>query len=133
MSVESVRERRRTGNGAPLEEIIGFSRAVRVGNVIAVSGTAPVGADGRVHGPGDVYEQTVRALEIVGESLAALGARLDQVVRTRIMIVNISDWQEAARAHAEVLGDIRPACTFVEVSRFIDPEWLVEIEADCVI
>lgn len=119
--------------GSPLEDTIGFSRAVRAGNLILVSGTAPVGPDGKVHAPGDLYEQTCRALEIIEESLAALGTGLDQVVRTRVMLVNIGDWQEAARAHSEVFGEIRPACTFVEVSRFIDPEWLVEIEADCII
>lgn len=124
--------RRRSEGGSTLEETVGFSRAVRVGNHIAVSGTAPIGPDGKVHAPGDVYEQTCRALEIVEESLAALGASLDQVVRTRIMMVNIGDWKEAARAHAEVFADIKPACTLVEVSRFIDPEWLVEVEADCI-
>ena len=124
--------RRHAQSGSPLEEVIGFSRAVRAGNFICVSGTAPIGADGRVHAPGDVYEQTSRILEIIEETLASLGATLAQVVRTRILMVNIGDWQEAARAHAEVFGDIRPACTFVEVSRFIDPEWLVEIEADCI-
>jgi enamine deaminase RidA (YjgF/YER057c/UK114 family) len=132
--VESGPERRlTTGNGTPLEEVIGYSRAVRAGTKIAVSGTASNGADGGAHGAGDVYEQTARALEIIEESLAALGAGLDSVIRTRIMMVNIGDWQEAARAHAEVFGEIRPACSFVEVSRFIDPEWLVEIEADCVV
>jgi enamine deaminase RidA (YjgF/YER057c/UK114 family) len=120
------------GNGA-LEEAIGFARAVRAGNFIAVSGTAPIGPGGKAHAPGDLYEQTCRSLEIIEEALAALGVTLAQVVRTRIMLVNIGDWQEAARAHNEVFGDIKPACTFVEISRFIDPEWLVEIEADCII
>ena len=124
--------RRRASSGSPLEPVIGFSRAVRVGQVAAVSGTAPLGPDGRTVALGDVYAQTRRCLEIVVSALAELGLGPEDVVRTRIMLTDASRWQEAARAHGEIFAPIMPACTFVEVSRFIDPDWLVEVEADAV-
>lgn len=119
-------------SGSAFEPQIGFSRAVRVGNVLAVAGTAPIAADGSVATPGDVYGQTRRCLEIIAAAIADAGLGLGDVIRTRIMLTDIDSWREAARAHGEVFGAIRPACTFVEVSRFIDPGWLVELEADCV-
>lgn len=119
-------------SGSAFEPQIGFSRAVRVGNVLAVAGTAPIAADGSVATPGDVYGQTKRCLEIIAAAIADAGLGLGDVIRTRIMLTDIDSWRDAARAHGEVFGAIRPACTFVEVSRFIDPGWLVEIEADCV-
>ena len=119
-------------SGSPLEPRIGFSRAVRVGPYLAVAGTAPIAPDGGVSAPGNVYGQTVRCLEIIARAVADAGFTLDSVVRTRVMLTDISRWQEAARAHGEVFAGIRPACTFVEVSSFIDKEWLVELEADCV-
>lgn len=120
----------RVSSGSPFEPTIGFSRAVRSGPWIAVAGTAPIGPDGAIACPGDVYGQTRRCLEIALRAVADAGGAAADVIRTRIMLVDIARWREAARAHGEVFGEIRPACTFVEVSRFIDPDWLVEIEAD---
>jgi enamine deaminase RidA (YjgF/YER057c/UK114 family) len=120
-------------SGSPLEPRIGFSRAVRVGNVVAISGTAPIALDGGVAGSGDVYAQTKRCLEIVGQAVSDAGLTMHDVMRTRVMLTDISRWEEAARAHGEVFTAIKPACTFVEVKGFIHPEWLVEIEADCVV
>jgi enamine deaminase RidA (YjgF/YER057c/UK114 family) len=120
-------------SGSYLEPEIGFSRAVRVGQMIAVAGTAPIAAAGAPTAPGDVYGQTKRCLEIIDQAVTVAGATMAQVVRTRIMLTDISRWRDAARAHGEVFRDVRPACTFVQVSGFIDPTWLVEIEADCVV
>lgn len=119
-------------SGSPLEQPIGFARAVRIGNTIAVAGTAPIAEDGSTAAPGDVYGQTRRCLEIMQQAIEDAGGTLQQVIRTRLMLTDISRWREAARAHGEYFGDIRPACTFVEVSRFIDSDWLVETEADCI-
>lgn len=119
-------------SGSPFEPHIGFSRAVRIGSIVAVAGTAPIGADGHTAALGDVYGQTRRCLDLILEAVAKAGLGPESVIRTRVMLTDISRWQEAAEAHGEVFGEIRPACTFVEVSRFIDPAWLVEIEADCV-
>lgn len=116
-----------------MEPAIGFSRAVRIGNQIAVAGTAPIGEDGQTVGVGSTYRQTRRCLEIIERALSEAGASLDDVIRTRIMLTDIASWKEAARAHGETFADIRPACTFVEVSRFIDPDWLVEVEVDAVV
>lgn len=127
-----MEERKLVTSGSPLEPEIGFSRAVRVGSFIAIAGTAPIGEDGRSAHHGDVYAQTKLCLDIVRRALEDCGASMDQVIRTRIMLTDIERWRDAARAHGEVFAAVRPACTFVEVSRFIDPEWLVEIEADCV-
>ncbi|KJY33380.1 RidA family protein [Streptomyces sp. NRRL S-495] len=125
--------RQNVGSGSPLEPEIGFSRAVRKGAYVAVAGTAPIGDDGATVGPGDVYAQTVRCLDIAGTALRAAGAELTDVVRTRIMLTDVTRWREAARAHGERFAEVRPACTFVEVSRFIDPAWLVEVEVDAVL
>jgi len=100
---------------------------------VAVAGTAPIAANGGVAAPGDVYGQARRCLEIIEQAVSAAGTTMAQVIRTRIMLIDISRWRDAARAHGEVFHDVRPACTFVQVSGFIDPAWLVEIEADCVI
>jgi enamine deaminase RidA (YjgF/YER057c/UK114 family) len=108
-------------SGSYLEPEIGFSRAVRVGQYVAIAGTAPIAAPGGPTTPRDVYGQTVRCLEIVGEAVAQAGGTIADIVRTRIMLTDISNWREAARAHGETFGDIRPACTFVQVSAFIDP------------
>ena len=117
--------RQNVSSGSPFEPVVGFSRAVRSGPFVAVAGTAPVGSEAA-----DVYAQTKRCLEIIAAALTEAGATLSDVVRTRVMLVDMKQWQEAARAHGEVFGEIRPACTFVEVSRFIDERWLVELEAD---
>jgi len=126
-------ERQVISSGSPFEKPIGFSRAVRVGNAIAVSGTAPIAPGGGTAYPGDLYRQTRTCLEIIKNAVENAGGHLDDVIRTRIMLTDISRWQEAARAHGEFFGEIRPASTFVQVSRFIDADWLVEIEADCVV
>lgn len=124
--------RKLISSGSQFEPRIGFSRAVRVGPFVAVSGTAPIAPDGRVAAPGDLYGQTKRCLEIIEQAIANAGLGLDSVIRTRVMLTDISRWEEAARAHAEVFSGVRPASTFVEVKGLVDRGWLVEIEADCV-
>ena len=118
---------------SPFEDIIGFSRAVRVGNLIVISGTAPVQPNGLTAFKDDVYGQTKYCFQIIEKTLKKAGSTLKDIVRTRIMLVKISTWKEAAQAHVEIFKDIKPACTFVEISRFINEEWLVEIEADGII
>ena len=124
--------RKLVASGSVFEPRIGFSRAVRIGSIVAVSGTAPIAPDGGVAAPGDVYGQTRRCLEIIAEAIAKAGLGLKDVIRTRVMLTDISRWEEAARAHGEVFAQVRPASTFVEVKGLINREWLVEIEADCV-
>lgn len=126
-------ERQLVSSGSPFEKPIGFSRAVRVGNMIAVSGTAPITEDGNTAFTGDLYRQTRTCIEIMQAAIETAGGRLEDVIRTRIMLTDIDRWQEAARAHGEYFSEIRPASTFVEVNRFINEAWLVEMEADCVI
>ncbi|MFE9927961.1 RidA family protein [Streptomyces sp. NPDC005533] len=125
--------RQTVSSGSPLEPRIGFSRAVRKGAHVVVAGTAPIGDDGATVGRGDVYAQTVRCLDIADAALKATGASTGDVVRTRIMLTDVTRWKEAARAHGERFASVRPACTFVEVSRFIDPDWLVEVELDAIL
>ncbi len=125
--------RRRAKSASPLEPEIGFARAARNGSVIAVAGTAPIGPDGATVGVGDVDAQTRRCFEVALAALADVDGSVDDIVRTRIMLTDIDRWREAAAVHGEIFGEVRPACTFVEVSRFIDPEWLVEIEVDAVV
>ena len=125
--------RRLVSSGSPFESKIGFSRAVRVGNARSVSGTAPIGADGRTVGLGDPAAQARRCLEIIGKALTDAGASLGDVVRTRTLLVRIEDWKAVAEVHGEFFRDIRPANTVMQVSRFIDPEWLVEFEADALL
>ncbi len=116
--------------GAPWENIVGYCRAVRVGPHISVSGTAPVGEDGEVVGVGDAYAQAKRCIEIIEHALNEAGAGLEHVVRTRMFVTDISQWAAIGRAHGEAFGEIRPATSMVEVSALIDPDMLVEIEAD---
>jgi enamine deaminase RidA (YjgF/YER057c/UK114 family) len=124
--------RKLISSGSPFEPQIGFSRAVRVGPFVAVSGTAPIAPDGTVASPGDLYGQTKRCLEIIAKAIGDAGLTPGSVIRTRVMLTDVSRWKEAAKAHGEFFGSIRPASTFVEVKGLIDRGWLVEIEADCV-
>jgi enamine deaminase RidA (YjgF/YER057c/UK114 family) len=126
-------ERRSVASGSPWEPIVGYSRAVRVGPYIHVAGTTAVDAAGRVVAPGNAYAQTVAILGIVASALERTGARLSDVVRTRLFVTDIEhDWEAIGRAHGEVFRDIRPACTMVEVSRLISPDMKVEIEVDAI-
>jgi enamine deaminase RidA (YjgF/YER057c/UK114 family) len=128
-----VTKRLLIGSGSLLEPEIGFSRAVRAGSIVAVAGTAPIAVEGGTACVGDVYGQTKRCLEIVAKAVADVGGAPADIIRTRIMLTDISRWREAARAHGEYFASVRPACTFVQVSGFIDPDWLVEVEADAVV
>lgn len=121
---------RRTFSGAPWEAEVGYCRAVRAGGHIYVTGTAPIGADGRVVAPHDGYAQAKRCLEIIGAALRELGADFGAVVRTRMFVTDISRWPEFGRAHREIFGSHPPATTMVEVRALIDPDMLIEIEAD---
>ena len=117
-------------SGAPWEARVGYCRAVRTGPHIAVSGTAPLTPDGELFGRGDVQAQTKRCIEIIAAALAELGAGLEHVVRTRIFVTDISQWEAVGLAHGEAFGNIRPASSMVQVVALIDPDMLVEIEAD---
>jgi len=120
-------------SGAPWEPVVGYSRAVRAGDWIAVSGSAAVGPDGGLVGQGDAYAQAQRCIEVIREALEAAGSGLGDVIRTRMFVTDIGLWAEVARAHEEAFGAVRPATSMVEVSRLIDPDMLVEIEADAVV
>jgi len=128
-----LRERQRVSSNSPYEPIIGFSRALRVGDTVHVSGTVGWGDDGRLVGPSDVYAQARQAIRNIEKALAEAGASLRDVVRTRIYLTDISRWEEAARAHAEAFAAVRPASTMVQVSALADPAMLVETEAVAVV
>ncbi len=120
-------------SASPYEDVIGFSRAVRVGPYVHVSGTTATGEDGDLIGVHDVYGQAVKVLQNIEQALAEAGATMADVVRTRIYLRNIEHWQRVAEAHSEAFGDVRPASTLIEVSRFVDPRMLIEIDADAYI
>jgi enamine deaminase RidA (YjgF/YER057c/UK114 family) len=118
--------------GSPYEKKIGVCRAVRDGRFIAVTGTAPLGADGKTVGKGDAAAQARRCFEIIESALKELGSGLADIVRTRIFLTRLEDWQVVAEIHGELFRDVHPAATVVQVSAFIDPEWLIEVEADAI-
>lgn len=126
-------KRENISSGSTWEPIIGYSRAVKIGPHVAVSGTTGTGADGKLVGPQDPEAQTLQALRNLETALARAGARLQHVLRTRLFVTQIDQWEKIARAHGQFFGEIRPATTLVEVKRLIDPEMLVEIEADALI
>jgi enamine deaminase RidA (YjgF/YER057c/UK114 family) len=125
--------RRHVSTGSPFEPKVGISRAVRTGKFIAVTGTAPLGKDGKTVAQGDAAGQARRCLEIIQTAIAELGGELSDVTRTRILLTRIEDWKQVAAVHGEFFGNIRPANTIMQVVRFIDPDWLIEIEADAIV
>lgn len=125
--------RKLVSSGSPYEAKVGFSRAVRAGALVSVAGTAPIGPDGSTVGRGDAAAQARRCLEVIATALEGAGASLRHVVRTRILLTRIEDWPVVASVHGQYFRSIRPVCTVTQVSCLIDPEWLVEIEADAVV
>jgi enamine deaminase RidA (YjgF/YER057c/UK114 family) len=125
--------RQNISSGSPYELVIGFSRAVRIGNTIAVGGTAPIGADGKTVGIGDPAAQTRRCIEIIRIAIEKAGGTLENVIRTRVFLTRQADWEAVGRAHGEAFGAIRPASTMAVVKALLDDAWLVEIEADAMI
>lgn len=128
-----VYDRELISNGNPMEAVVGFSRAVRVGPYVCIGGTAPVGPDGKTVGVGDVALQTRKCLEIIKAALESAGAGLGDVVRTRVILTDITNWKAAIEVRKEYFRDVRPVDTIMAVDRFVNPDWLVEIEADAVI
>lgn len=128
-----MKKRTLVPSSSPYARIVGFSRAVRVGDFVSVGGTAPLDAEGNTVGVGDPAAQTRRCFEIIQAALEEAGASLRDVVRTRMLLTRVGDWEQVAKVHGEHFKDIRPVSTVMEVSRFIRPEWLVEVEVDAVV
>lgn len=126
-------ERQLISSGSPFEPRIGFSRAVRVGPHIAVSGTTPIAEGGGVACPGDLYGQTLRCLEIIEKAINEAGGKREHIIRTRMYLKEIDGWESAGRAHGEFFRDIRPAATMIQIVQALDPAWLIEIEADAIV
>jgi enamine deaminase RidA (YjgF/YER057c/UK114 family) len=126
-------QRQYVSTGSPFESKVGISRAVRSGNIIAVTGSAPLGKDGKTVAEGNAPAQARRCLEIIQSAIEGLGGKLTDVTRTRILLTRIEDWEKVATVHGEFFGSIRPASTVMQVVGFIDPDWLIEIEADAVV
>jgi enamine deaminase RidA (YjgF/YER057c/UK114 family) len=124
---------RRVSTGSPFEPKVGMSRGVKRGRIIAVSGTAPLGPDGKTVAKGNAAAQARRCFEIIDVAIRGLGGKRSDIVRTRILLTRMEDWEQVASVHGEFFGGIRPANTVMQVVRFIDPDWLVEIEADAVV
>lgn len=126
-------QRRHLFSASPYEKLFGFSRALRVGRHILVAGTAPIGVDGKTFAPGDAAAQARRCFEIAVQAIGELGGGPEHVVRTRMMLTDIGDWEAVGRVHAEFFSSVQPAATMVEVARLIDPEWRIEIEVDAIL